>query len=272
MRKHLLFLPVLLLLLLLCVQLFPVAIIVLTSFKTQVALLEHGPFSWSGFSLGNYLKVVTEDVFYKPMGTSLTVALGAVCFSLLTGAPAAYALARFRFRGKKLLAAGLLSGRLLPPVALALPLFLLFKKSGLTDTVAGLVLAHTSFNLPFAIWLLLPFFESLPRALEEAAEMDGCSRAQIFWHVYFPLTLPGLVVAGVFCFLLSWNDFLFSLMLAGSSVKTAPLVVNGYMTGFGTEWGPMTASSVLILVPVFVFSFWLQKHMVRGLSAGSLKG
>lgn len=257
---------------LLVVQLFPVVIIVLTSMKTEVSLLEHGPFSLSGFSFGNYAKVLVEDAFLLPMGNSLLIAVLATLLSLACGATAAYALARMRFRGHGILSAGLLCGRLLPPVALALPLFVLLKKFGLTDTVTGLTLAHASFNLPFAIWLLMPFFESLPKSLEEAAVIDGCTRAQVFRHVFFPLALPGLLVTAVFCFLLSWNDFLFSLFLAGSRLKTAPLTVNGYMTGFGTEWGPMTASSVLILAPVFAFSLLLQRHLVGGIASGSLKG
>lgn len=257
---------------LVCFQLFPVLLIVLTSFKSQISLLQHGPFGTTGFFLGNYTKVIVADGFMSNLGTSLMIAMGSTAISVAAGALAAYALTRFRFTGSTPIAMAFLCARVIPPVALAIPLFLLLKKFHLTDSVAGLVLAHTTMNLPFAVWLIMPFFDSLPKDYEEAAEMDGCTQFQVFHKIFLPMALPGLLVAGIFCFLLSWNDFLLSLILAGSDTKTAPLVVNAYMTGFGPEWGPMTASSVVILVPVFIFSLALQKHMVSGISAGGVKG
>jgi multiple sugar transport system permease protein len=185
---------------------------------------------------------------------------------------AAFALARIEFRFKAAFKGAILAARLLPPVALAVPLFLLVTRLGLADTRMGLALAHSAFNLPFAIWLLTPFFAGIPKELEEAATVDGFTRFQIFRIVYFPLALPGVLVASLFCFLLSWNDFLFSLILAGSATKTAPLAVNGYMTGFGPEWGPMTAASVVVLVPVFVLSLFLQRSLVGGIQSGGIKG
>jgi multiple sugar transport system permease protein len=269
LKTALLYVPVLIVV---AIQVFPVLLILLTSFRKQVSLLQHGPFSLDGLFWGNYRQVLVTDEFLRYMGTSSLVALASTLISIATGSLAAYALTRFSFWGRKSLSVGILCARIIPPVALAVPLFLLLKQAGLTDTLAGLVLAHTTINLPFAIWLMMPFFESLPRELEEAAEMDGCSKLQVFRIIFLPLALPGLMVAGIFCFLLSWNDFLFSLILAGSDTKTAPLVVNGYMTGFGPEWGPMTASSMLIMFPVFLFSLLLQKHIVAGLSAGGVKG
>jgi multiple sugar transport system permease protein len=268
LRKLLRTLPLALLLLL---QLLPIALLLLASLRTPVSLLEHGPLSLRGLHLGNYREVITRGHFLDHMWTSTRIALSSTALSLGAGSLAAYALARLEFRGRRLLAASFLVSRLIPPVALAIPVFLLLERVGHTDTPLGLVLAHTSFNLPFAIWLMMPFFAALPREYEEAASIDGCTRFQAFRIVIFPLALPGLLVAGIFCFLLSWNDFLFSLVLAGSRTRTASLAVNGYMTSFGPDWGPMSAASVLILVPVFLFSLALQRHIVSGLGAGGVK-
>jgi len=268
-KKAALLLPVVLLA---GVQVFPVVVIILTSLKTPVALLEGSLFRLSGFELSNYQRVLFQDDLLTPMGNSFVIALASTLLSVGAGAMAAFALARIDFRFKKTFAGALLAVRLLPPVALAVPLFLLITKLGLADTRTGLALAHSAFSLPFAIWLLLPFFLGIPRELEEAATVDGFTRFQILRLIYFPLALPGLGVASMFCFLLSWNDFLFSLILAGSRTKTAPLAVNGYMTGFGPEWGPMTAASVLVLAPVFLLSLFLQRSLIGGIQSGGIKG
>lgn len=268
LKTLLLALPILLLVL---IQVLPVGVMILTSLKSPLAFLEQGPLGLTGFSLENYERVVLKDGFLQSVWTSAVVAASSAVAAVGVGSLAAYGLARIEVAGRRWITLSFLLARLLPPVALAIPLFLLVKSLGLIDTRLGLVLAHTSFNLPFAVWLLLPFFEGLPKEVEEAGALDGCTRAQLFRIVVFPMALPGLMVAGIFCFLQSWNDFLFSLILAGSQTRTAPLGVNGYMTGFGPEWGPMTAASSLILLPVFVFSFLLQRHIVSGLGAGAVK-
>lgn len=254
------------------IQLFPVAVVLLTSITAPIDLLRRGPFGFGAVFFGNFEQVLVKDGFLSPLANSAIIASASTVISVLFGGLAAYGLTRFHFRGRRVLTMSFLCARIVPPIALAVPAFLLLKALGATDTLAGLTLAHTTFNLPFAVWLLLPFFDGLPVQIEEAALVDGCSRFQLFARVVVPLAVPGLMVAGIFCFLLSWNDFLFSLILAGSSVKTAPLTVNAYMTGFGPEWGPMTAASVVILIPVFAFSFALQKHIIGGVTAGGLKG
>lgn len=269
LTRFLFVLPVLLLAL---IQIFPVVVIVLTSLKTPVALLEWNLFSLSGFDFSNYTRVLFEDDLLTPLFNSLVVASSSTLLSVGAAAMAAFALARIEFRFKKTFAGAVLVARLLPPVALAVPLFLLITNLSLADTKLGLTLAHSTFNLPFAIWLLMPFFAAIPRELEEAAAIDGFTRFQTFRLIFFPLALPGLLVASMFCFLLSWNDFLFSLILAGSETKTAALAVNGYMTGFGPEWGPMTAASVVVLAPVFFLSLLLQRSLVGGIQSGGIKG
>lgn len=253
-------------------QLLPIAVIVLTSFKTPYALLKDGPLTLHGFFLGNYLQAMRDDDFFAYLRNSACIGALSTAASLTCGTLAAYALSRFRFRGREPIALAVLCARVVPPVTLAIPLFAVFRTLNLTDTLGGLALAHTSMNLPMAIWLMIPFFDAIPHELEQAAMLDGCNRWQVFTKVMLPLVRPGLMVTGIFCFLVSWNDFLFSLVLAGSRTKTATLAVNSYLTAWGADWGPMTASSVLVLLPAFFFAASLQKHVVSGVSAGGVKG
>lgn len=257
------------------VQFFPVFVIGLTSFKTPISLLagDQGlSLSLDTLFLGNYTKVLVEDKFLDYVGSSTFIAVCSTLLSISLGSLAAYALAKFTFRGKHYLSFGIMCSRLIPPVALALPVSILLRQSQLNDTHLGLVLAHTTFNLPFAIWLLVPFFAGIPQEFEEAAAVDGLGVFQTFSRIVLPLTLPGLIVAAIFCFLMSWNDFLFSLILSGSDTKTAPLAINGYMTSDRIEWGAMTASSMLVLIPAFILCLKLQRHMVSGMQAGGVKG
>ena len=229
--------------LLLFLQVAPVAIILQTAFKTPRSLLESGAFSFDGWTLTNFHRLFVEQSLAPDLFNSLTIATSSMLMSIACGALMAYALTRWQSKMRKHLLTTLLVSRLLPPVALALPLFLVLQQLSLHDTLLGLALAHTALNFPLATWILMPFMDAVPRALEEASELDGASRYQTFLHIILPVSKPGLVVAALFCFLMSWNDFLFSLILAGSKVKTAPLTLNGYVTGFGTEWGPLCAGA-----------------------------
>ncbi|MFK7827479.1 MAG: carbohydrate ABC transporter permease [Oligoflexales bacterium] len=268
--KYLVFIPAMFLAI---AQFFPIYVIALTSFKTPLALMEDGmSLSFIGLSLENYEKVLTEDGFLSHIWVSLTVAIFATFFSIIIASLAAFALARFKFRGKKFLTLTILCSRMVPPVALAMPVFLLVDLLGVHDTIWGLVIAHMSFILPFCIWILLPFFVALPHDLGEAAVIDGLSSTKIFSMVYLPLALPGVLVASIFCFLFSWNDFLYSLILAGSQTKTAPLAINAYMTSDRIEWGAMSASSMIVMVPIFLLSLLVQKHFAKGVPSAGIKG
>ncbi|MBM3381330.1 MAG: carbohydrate ABC transporter permease [Betaproteobacteria bacterium] len=257
---------------LLFLQIAPVVMILQTAFKTQRSLLEFGMFTWDGWTLNNFYRLFAEQSLAPDLLNSIFIACGTMSLSVFCGSLMAYALTRWESKAKKHLLTTLLVARLLPPVALALPLFLVLKQFMLHDTVWGLILAHTALNFPLATWILMPFMDAVPRVLEEAAALDGASRIQTFSHVVLPVTKPGLVVAALFCFLMSWNDFLFSLILAGSQVKTAPLTLNGYVTGFGTEWGPLCAGACILLLPVFALSFKLHQHMIAAPTQGGVKG
>jgi multiple sugar transport system permease protein len=258
--------------LLLIFQLFPVVILALTGLRSPAALLEYGVFSLKGLGVDGFTSLFTSHEFLDSMGNSLFVSTASAFLSVMVSASLTFACTRLRIAHGGLLLMSVVSTRLLPPAALVLPLFLLLKDLSLADTRLGLILAHTAFNIPFCVWLLVPPFRAVPGELEQAAEVDGLTLAQRFWLIFLPLVTPALMVAGVFSFLMTWNDFLFSLVLAGSRVKTAPLVVNGFMTGFGIEWGSMAAASLLMLVPVCAFAWVLQKKVVSGITDGGVKG
>ena len=257
---------------LLIFQIAPIFIIIQTSLKTSRSLLEFGVFSGGGWTLVNYYKIFMEQTLGSDLFHSWVIATATMFLAVSSGALMAFALTRSHSRLKKNLVATLLISRLLPPVALVLPLFMVFRTLNLHDSLLGLILAHTALNFPMVTWMLMPFMDAVPKALEEAAALEGSTIKEIFFHVTLPLVRSGLVISALFSFLMSWNDFLFALVLAGSKVKTAPLTLNGYITGFGTEWGPLCAGACVLLLPVFALSFKLHKHMTHTPQAGAVKG
>lgn len=261
-----------LLAILLVIQLAPLVMVIQTAFKTPRSLLQDGSFSLEGWTTENFSRLFVEQSFGLDLLNSLIVAFSSMLISMVAGALMAFALTRWQGRGRKNLFSALLIARLLPPVGLALPLFLVLRELSLHDTRLGLILALTALNFPLVTWILLPFMDAVPRALEEVASLEGAKTFQIFFSITLPLVRPGLVVAGLFSFLMSWNDFLFSLILAGSEVKTAPLTLAGYITGFGTEWGPLCAGASVLLLPVLGLSFKLHQHMIAAPTQGGVKG
>ncbi|HPE68536.1 MAG TPA: carbohydrate ABC transporter permease [Thermotogota bacterium] len=253
------------------VEMFPIVIIVLNGFKRDIDIWSQNPFSFQ-FTLRSYQKVFARDDFLLGLKNSLIVGLSSTAISILAGAMASYGIARFHFRGRKTVSYSFLISRMVPQISLAIPLYLLFSRIGLRDNLLALVLAYTSFNIPYVIWLLLPFFASIPKTFEEAALVDGCNRKQIFWKIFLPLTAPGLVVASVFAFIMSWNEFIYALILTGNQSKTAPISINGFMGQYAPEWGQLAAAGTLILIPIFVFTLSLQRYIIKGLTAGGIKG
>lgn len=260
------------LLLLLMIQVGPLLIIVQTAFKTPRSLLESGTFSLSGWTVNNFYRIFVEQSLGHDLFNSFVIAISTMVLSLTCGSLMAFALTRWQSNYKTHIVSFILITRLLPPVALALPLFLILRQFWLHDTIIGLILAHTALNFPLSTWTLIPFMNAVPRSLEEVAKLEGASNFETFFHITLPLVKPGLVVAGLFSFLMSWNDFMFSLILAGSSIKTAPLTLNGYITGFGTEWGPLCAGACILLLPVSILSFKLHRHMISNSTQGGVKG
>ena len=191
--------------------------------------------------------------------------------SMLLGVPAAYTLARFPFRGRQKVALWILATRMAPPIAFTIPFFLAFRVTGLSDTVTGLVLIYLTFNLALVIWTMRSFFESVPRALEEAAWIDGCGVWSTFVRIILPLSTPGLAATGILCFILSWNDFFFALILTRTRAMTSPVAIVNFMQYEGWEWGKIAAGGTLVMLPVVVFTVLVRSYLVRGLMAGAVK-
>ncbi len=253
--------------------LFPLVWVLGLSLKTRLQVFADPPlFVWSP-TLENYATVLQRSDFVQAFVNSMVVSTGAVMLSLCVGVPAAYAIARFPFRGRTFLFFGLLAMRMLPPIAVLLPMYILFSKLGLTTTRFSVILAYTTFSLPLVVWIMRGFFEDLPRELEESAWVDGASRQAAFVHVVLPLIRPGLVAASILCLQLAWNDFLFAAVLTNNNSRTLPVLMAAFTGGdSGTDWGGMTASGVLVILPVIIFSFAAQRHLVAGLSSGAVKG
>ncbi len=258
--------------LVLAVELYPIALTLVNGFRKDIVILSGAPFRFSQISTRSYELIFKNPGFILGMKNSIIVGLFSTGLSVLVGAMASYGVARFRFRWRNGLAYSFLVFRMLPQISLVIALYLMFKFMGIRDTLFGISLAHTSFNVPYVIWLLLPFFTAVDRSYEEAAMVDGCTRMGVFFRIFVPLVAPGLVVAAVFAFINSWNEFLYALILTGTKAKTAPIAINGLIGGETLTWGQACAAGTLMLLPVFIFTVSMQKFLIRGISAGGVKG
>jgi multiple sugar transport system permease protein len=221
-------------------------------------------------TLDNYAAIFVEDAFLVFFWNSLWIAAGSALASLALGCLAAYAIARFRTGGQPLPFA-VLGAQMLPPVALVIPFYLLAQRFDLLDRGWALALVYLSFNLPFVVWILIGFFQGIPRELEEAALVDGGGRWTAFRQVVLPLSLPGLLAAGVFAFVLSWNEFLFALVLTGRESRTLPVALAGLMSSQGNQIGAICAATIAMMTPIVALTWVIQKYLVRGLTFGAVK-
>ena len=218
----------------------------------------------------NY-RALWTGLFPGSFGNSIIVSLAATALSLLLGVPAAYALSRCRFRARRSIALWILATRMAPPVAFTIPFFLAYRFLGLIDGIIGLVVIYLTFNLALVVWMMRNFFDGVPRALEEAAWIDGCGVWSGFRLIALPLAAPGLAATGVLCFILSWNDFFYALILTRTKAMTAPVAIVNFMQYEGWEWGKIAAGGTLVMLPVVVFSVVVRRYLVRGLTAGGVK-
>lgn len=261
------------LILLAVVFLFPIVWILGVSFKTRLQILTSPPlFLWEP-TLANYEQVLRTSNFLPALWNSLVTSLGAVLLSLAVGTPAAYAMARISFRGRTSIYYALLMMRMLPPIAVLIPMFMLFDVVGLKNTSFSVMLAYSTFSLPLVVWVMRSFFEDLPVEIEEAATIDGASRWATFVRIVLPLSRPGMVAIGILCLLTAWNDFLFAAVLTNNSTQTLPVLLASYSTADdGVEWGRLAAAGMLVVAPVLLISMVAQRHLISGLSSGAMKG
>jgi len=232
-----------------------------------------------GLKVGEEIEGVSEEMagqgqtqFPRYLLNTVVVAAGSTLFALVVGGMAAYSLARGRFRARRSIMAGILITRLIPPVVILVPLYVLWRSLHLLDTHIGLIIAYMTFNLPFTIWMMYGFFVDLPSELEEAAMVDGCTRLQAFIKILLPLAAPGLAVTAVFLILAAWNDFLFSSVLVGETAKTLSPSILNFITDKAILWGRLYAAGSTILIPVVIFTLLVQRYMGIGLTGGALKG
>ncbi len=256
----------------LAVELYPIVITLVNGFRRDIVILSGQKFSLKQITGASYALVFQNSQLMRAMRNSVIVGLLSTALSVGVGAMAAYGLTRFKFRGKNALAYSFLVFRMLPQMSLVVSLYLMFRTVGIRDTIFGITLAHSSFNVPYVIWMLIPFFTVVDKSYEEAAMVDGCSRWGMFRLIFLPLAAPGLVVAAVFAFINSWNEFLYALILTGVNARTAPVAISSLIGGDTLTWGQMCAASTVMLIPVFVFTLGMQKFLIRGVAAGGVKG
>ena len=195
---------------------------------------------------------------------SIITSVASTVLALVIGVPASYALARGN-------ALWILATRMAPPIAFTIPFFLAYRFLGLSDTLIGLIIVYLTFNLALVIWMMQPYFDSVPRELEEAAWIDGCGVWEAFWRVTLPLSAPGLAATAVICFILSWNDFFYALVLTRTNASTAPVAIVNFIQYTGWEWGRIAAAGTMVMLPVVLFSMLVRNYLVRGLAAGGVK-
>jgi ABC-type glycerol-3-phosphate transport system permease component len=222
-------------------------------------------------TLDGFRTIFGETGFQRYMLNSALVAVPATLMVVALAAPAAYALTQLNLRGRAFLVA-ILIARMVPGIAILIPIYLTASRAGLLDTRFVLIVIYTAFNLPFAIWLLRGFFREVPAEVREAAIIDGCTELRVFRNMMVPLVAGGMVTTGVFVFIAAWNEFLFALALTQSHAATAPLSVVGFRNEYGVQWGAIGAAALMISTPVVVFAMAMQRYLVRGLTMGSVKG
>ncbi len=256
--------------------LFPLYWLAVTAIKSQAEMFAMPPVWWPAhFTLEHFRGILFDTSLGRLTWNSVVVAGGSTVLSLVAGTMGAYSLSRFRlpWQLNHHLSFWILSTRMFPPIVSIMPLFLIFRSVNLVDSRLALVLAYSVFNLPFVVWMMKGFFDELPRELEESAMIDGDTPFGAFRRIILPLVRPGLAATAVFCLIVAWNEFLFALVLTQTNAAlTLPVGIANQVTQYEIRWGAMSAAGVLAAIPLFVFALLVQRHLVRGLSYGAVKG
>lgn len=250
---------------------FPYLWLAITSLKTRVDIFSIPPKFFFTPTLKNYISAFIEQGFSKYIINSLIISFCATFFSVIVSVLAAYAFSRYNFFGKRHIFFYVLTTRMAPPITIAVPIYLLANKFGVLDTRFIVILTHTAFNIALGVWLMKGFFDFIPKEIEEAAYLDGCSELGIFLRIALPLVKGGIVATAIFCLIMSWNEFLYALILTGEKTKPLTAAIPGFMTTRGTRWGEAASVGVVITLPVLIFAFIIQKHLIKGLTFGAIK-
>lgn len=254
--------------------LFPIYWLIKISLTPDALIYTEGTALWpSSATLGNFSTVIFQTDFLQFFGNSLIVSLSTAAVTTLIAAAAGYAFSRFDFRGRRIVIALMLLTQMFPLLMIIAPIYRLVAMMGLLNSLSSLILVYTAFNIPFATFLMQSFFDGIPKDLEDAAMMDGCTRFQALRKVILPLTLPGLGATLGFIFTAAWSEVLFALMLINSNDKmTFPVGLLTFVSKFSVDWGQMMAAGVLALVPSCLFFVFIQRYLVQGLTSGAVKG
>ncbi len=220
----------------------------------------------------NYLRLFTKTSFVVNLGHSLVVALGTVALGLALSLTAAYAFSRYRFAGRRGLMLTFLLINMFPLILLIIPLFITMRVLGILDTHLALILAHSTFSIPFATWMMTSYFDAIPRSLDEAAMVDGCTALGAMVRVVLPLAMPGVVATGIYIFITSWNEYLYASVLAGQEVRTLTVAVQSLVGEYEIAWGLLTAGGVVGALPVTVLFLLIQTRLIAGMTQGAVKG
>ncbi|MCD8351407.1 MAG: carbohydrate ABC transporter permease [Planctomycetaceae bacterium] len=249
--------------------LLPLLWMLLNALKTPLQIVQLPPKLIFEPTLDNFRNVFNQQNFIRYIWNSLVIAAGSTILGLVLGLPAAFSIARYK---QKKLAVFILISRMVPGITFLLPLFIMFRTFSMVDTYTSLILAHLLVGLPFIVWVMVPFFESIPNDLIEAARVDGCSIFVTFIRIILPISLPGVVTGGILSFIFSWNNFMFSVVLASNRTKTVPVAIFNFISYAQIDWGGLMAAAVVITLPVLVITILTQKYVIRGLTAGAVKG
>lgn len=252
---------------------FPFLYLLFTSFKTPIDTIAVPPTilprEWT---LENYTNALGRSGVLASFINSIQTAIISTVLSLVLAVPAAYGITRYKTLSGRIFIMAALVTRMVPPVAIGIPLASMMASMGLSDTPIALSIAHTTISLPLSIWLMSSFFEAVPKDLEEAATVDGCSRLGALWRVVIPVVSGGIAVTAIFAFLASWNEFLFALLMTAIRSQTTPVVIANFQTQFGLDWGSMTALAAVYSIPVIILTLLLQRKIVAGMTLGAVKG
>ncbi|MER7759372.1 carbohydrate ABC transporter permease [Streptomyces sp. NPDC097619] len=252
---------------------FPVYWMLNTAFKPAKDAIDPNPhFFPTTWTLDNFRRALDINDFWGPVGRSLVVSVVVVVIGILVGMLAALAISRFAFRGRKVVIVGILAVQMVPLVAMIIPVFLLLNDLGQYDKLTGLIITYLTFILPFTVWTLRGFIVNIPKELEEAAMVDGCTPTGAFLRVVFPLLAPGMVATSVYGFIQAWNEYLYALMLMSQQNQTATVWLSNFITKNGTEFAPMMAGSTMLSLPIIALFLVVQRKMAAGLTAGAVKG
>jgi multiple sugar transport system permease protein len=254
------------------VAITPYLWMIVTSSKDRLDVLSDKPVWAVEPTLEHYRSVFFQKKYLPLVWNSIYIASATTLLSLLIGVPAAYVFARSRFRGKEDLFFFFLTTRMAPAISVVVPMYLLFRKLGILDTRLAVVLAHSTFNLSLVVWMMRGFFAEIPSQMDEAAQLDGHTRAGAFVRVILPLAAPGMAATAVLCFILSWNEFLYAFILTAYDSRTLTVGIPGLVTPHGTLWSQVAAVAVVATLPIILFTIVVQRHLVRGLTFGAVKG